>query len=75
MSLLAQLVVTLVELHTPNGHPVEINAREISSLRQPLDVSGHWTKGTGCILVMTNGKFNGVQENCDAVRKKLEEAK
>jgi hypothetical protein len=75
VSPLVDLVLTLIELHTPNGHPVEINAREISSLRQPLDVSGHWTKGTGCILVMTNGKFNAVHEDCDQVRKKLDEAK
>jgi uncharacterized protein YlzI (FlbEa/FlbD family) len=65
--------ITLVELHAPNGHPVEINPAEVSSLREPVDeATHHWFPGTRCIIVMSNGRFYAVAENCEAVKEKLE---
>jgi uncharacterized protein YlzI (FlbEa/FlbD family) len=70
MHLPALAVIAIVELHTPNGHAFDLNADEISSLRDPVDIPGHWARGTHCIVVMTNGRTNGVQETCDAVAEK-----
>jgi hypothetical protein len=66
-------VITLIQLTTPTGHSFDLNTSEISSLRDPLDVVGHWAPNTHCILVMTNGRSNGVKEDCSAVRDLLKQ--
>jgi hypothetical protein len=66
--------ITLVELHGPTGQRIEINAAEISSLREPADISRdhyHWAKGTRCIIVMSNGRYIAVVEDCMTVAEKL----
>jgi hypothetical protein len=67
--------VALVELHAPNGHVIEINPAEVSSLREPIDVrtSGHWAGNTHCVLVMTNSGFNAIQEDCATAAQKLKQ--
>jgi hypothetical protein len=65
------VAVLLVRLIGPQGGEIYVNPAEVSSLREPGEISGHWTAGTHCILVMTNGKFNGVGEECDVVRRVL----
>jgi len=67
--------LTLVEFHAPSGQRVEINPAEVSSLREPIDIKGHWGKGTHCVIVMTNGRFNGVAESCAVAEQKLQDAK
>jgi hypothetical protein len=72
----AKVAVVLIELTLPTGkHHIEINPAEISSVRQPADVNGHWAKGTNCIIVMTNGRFNAVIETCETVLMKIGAAK
>jgi hypothetical protein len=66
-------VIALIQLTTPTGNSYDLNAAEISSLRDPIDLAGHWAPHTNCILVMTNGRTNGVKENCAEVREKLRE--
>ena len=64
-------LAALIQLTTPTGHPLDINPAEISSTREPIDVSGHWARGVRCVVFMTNGRFNAVAESCAAVRLKL----
>jgi len=71
MYLCVALVLALIELHGPTGQLLEINPAAVSSVRQPIDVSGHWAKGTRCILVMTNGGYISVSEDCPTVVDKL----
>jgi hypothetical protein len=68
------VAITLVELHGPTGQNIEINTAEISSLREPVDLSRdhhHWAKGIRCIIVMSNGKYIAVIEDCQTVAQKL----
>lgn len=65
--------MTLVELHGPTGQRLELNPAEVSSLREPIDIKGHWARGTHCIVVMANGGFIAVTEDCDTVKQKLQE--
>jgi hypothetical protein len=60
-----------IQLTTPNGHRLDMNPRGISSLRDPIDISSHWAKGTHCIVVMTNGRFNAVGDTCAKVRREI----
>jgi hypothetical protein len=57
-----------VIVHAADGEIVQLNINEISSIRQPPDVQGHFAKGTNCIIVMTNGKFVLTREPCQTVR-------
>jgi len=75
MKLAILAAVVLVELHGPNGQPLDINPAEVSSLRPPADALGRWAKGTRCVVVMSNGRFNAVAEDCETAVQKLERAK
>ena len=64
----------LIQLHGPGGQEIDVNPHEISSLRDPSsDPEGHFAKGIRCIVFMTNGKALGITEDCDTVRKIVEE--
>ena len=69
------LALTLVEFHAPGGQRVVINPAEVSSLREPMDINGHLARGTHCVIVMSNGRVNGVAESCAVVEQKLQDAK
>jgi hypothetical protein len=74
MTLVQFLALVFVELHGPTGQVLEINPAEVSSLRQPLDAAlghRHWTAGTKCIVVMTNGGVVAVAEDCPTVVQKM----
>jgi len=73
--LAAVLAFHLVRLHGPDKQEIDINPHEVASLREPSSVSeGHFPKGIRCVIVMTNGRFNLVLEDCDTVRVMTEEA-
>jgi hypothetical protein len=63
--------ITLVELHGPSGQRIEINPAEISSVREPLDFKTHWAAGTRCVIVMSNGRYIAVAEDCLTAAQKL----
>jgi len=71
----AAVALLFVELHGPTGQRLYVNTAEISTLREPIETSAHWAKGVRCVIIMTNGKFLAVAENCPAVRDKLTEHK
>jgi len=69
------LAFHLILLHGPNGQEIAINPQEITSLREPTEASGdHVAKGVKCLVTMTNGKVNGVVEDCGMVKVMTEEA-
>ena len=72
-AVLGVAALELLELHGPDGQTAWVNALEISSLRGPVaaDVARHFPKGTGCVVVMTNGKFLAVTEPCQKIRDML----
>jgi hypothetical protein len=62
-----------IVLHNPQGQEIDINTREISSIREVRrDAKEHFAKGTSCLVVMTNGHINTVVEDCAAVRTMIE---
>ena len=65
----------LIQLHGPGGQEIDLNPHEIASLREPSSVSeGHFPKDIRCVVVMTNGRFNLVKEDCHTVKTMTEEA-
>jgi hypothetical protein len=66
------LAIALVQLTGPDGQRIDINESEVTSIREPSSVNqGHFGPGTRCVIVMSNGKFIAVSENCMTVRDKL----
>jgi hypothetical protein len=70
---LVVVVITLVQLTGPDGKQrIDINPTEVTSIREPHGVDqGHWAKGTNCLVVMADGKFITVSEDCATVRQRL----
>ena len=65
--------LALVELHGPQGQRILVNPPEITSVREPRGLdSGHWARGTKCLLLMADGRIITVVDDCDTVREKLE---
>lgn len=71
---LAELVV----FHAPDGREVAVNPTHVTSL-QGRSVDGSTNKlfvdSVHCVIGLTDGKFLTVAENCEEVKRKLEEAK
>jgi hypothetical protein len=74
LSVAALAYLALIELHTPNAGLIYINPLEITAVRPLRDFAGggHFARGTRCVVVMTNGNFNGVTETCEEVRDMLQ---
>jgi hypothetical protein len=64
----------LIRLHTPEGKEIAVNAASVVTLRAPRTEEEHFPKGAKCILNMADGKFNLVVEDCETVRRLIEEA-
>jgi hypothetical protein len=65
----------LIQLHGPDGQEIDVNPHEVASLREPSSISeGHFPKGVRCVVVMTNGRFNLVKEDCSTVKTLVEES-
>jgi len=61
-----------IELHGPTTQIIYVNARQITSVRTPLDVkTQHFVEGTQCIIVMTNRNFIAVRDKCLEVMRKI----
>jgi len=66
------LAVLFLQFTGPSGHRIDVNADEITSIREAgAFPSGHFAKGTHCLIVTTSGKFIAVMEPCDEVRRTL----
>ena len=64
------VALALLQFTGPTGGRVDINADEISTIRDSTKIGegGHYGPGTHCVLVLTNGHAVPVQEDCDRVR-------
>jgi hypothetical protein len=70
----AAATLYLISVHGPGGQEIEINVREISTIRQIRKIDSddpHFSKEIHCIVIMTNGKFVGVVEDCEEVVRKI----
>jgi hypothetical protein len=66
----------MIELHTLDGTPVQINPVMVVSLRRPQGRDKQvMHKDVQCIVNFVDGKFITVVESCAVVRQKLEEVK
>ena len=75
MIMILTVAYHLIMLHGPGGHEIDVNPHEVSSLRDPRIASeGHFAKGTKCLVFMSNGKGLAVSEECEEVKKMIEEA-
>jgi uncharacterized protein YlzI (FlbEa/FlbD family) len=72
------LLATLIVLHTLDGREIDINPKQITSMREAKedDEDGKaFTSGVRCMVNLTDGKFVTVVETCAEVRRKLEAAR
>ena len=68
------IALSLLQFTSPTGSPIDVNIDAISSIRDPRNMSeGHWSKGTHCIIVMSNGKFIAIRETCNQVETLIKE--
>jgi uncharacterized protein YlzI (FlbEa/FlbD family) len=67
-----QIVLTLISLAAPDGHPIWLNPSEILELHDVRNEhSEHFAAGTQCLIQMSAGKTIQIGESCDAVIKKI----
>jgi hypothetical protein len=64
------VALLLVHLIGPGGQRIDVNPARVTSVREPIG-TGHWTKGTNCVLVMSNNRVIALREECATVRVKL----
>lgn len=67
----------LIELHAAGGAEIEINPREITSMRsrdEDSDRDSHFAKGVQCLINLSDGKFVTVVESCADVLQKIKDA-
>jgi hypothetical protein len=62
----------LLQVQGMNGQMIDINPREITNIQEPSDKLLH--EGVHCSIVMTNGKFISLSEECSSLRAKLKAA-
>ena len=65
------LVAGLVQLAGPDNQVIWVNPGAVVSLRQPRNAE-HFSRGTRCLLQMSDGHFIAVQNFCDDVRRALD---
>ena len=63
--------IALIALHGPANQVIYINPQEITSVREPL-VTGHFARGTRCLVYLSNRNFITVTETCDEVKAKIQ---
>lgn len=70
------VVLRLVLFHTVDGHEVAINPAQVTNMYAAKDDQQNklFTDSVRCVIGMTDGKYVTVAENCDVVKRQLEEA-
>lgn len=73
---IALVALQFIVLQTLDGRNVHVNPSHVVSLGESPDQRrGVFPEKVHCIVAMLDGKFITVEENCDSVRRRLEEAK
>lgn len=62
----------LLEFHGPGGQIIDLSPDAIVSLRVPRQEE-HLQKDIRCIINTSDGKFSAVIEDCEEVRRMLEQ--
>lgn len=70
------VVLHMIVLHTVDGREIDVNAAQITHMREAHDDNAddkYFTKGVRCMLNLADSKYVTVAETCEAVRKLIEE--
>jgi hypothetical protein len=65
------IALVLIQFHDPAGNRIDVNPREIISVREVPPDNKLLAGGVHCVLGLTNGKFISLGEDCTTVRKAL----
>jgi hypothetical protein len=71
-----KLALVLLILHTVDGRDIDVNPAQITSMREAKDDDAPNRAFTGkvnCMIALTDGKFVTVIEECETVRKMVED--
>jgi hypothetical protein len=65
---LGRVVFVIIVLHSVEGHEIDINPAEITSMRASKGEGEFFTPGVYCMVSLSDGKFVTVSETCEQVR-------
>ena len=65
----------LIVLTGPDGQHIELNPKEIVSIREPRTTEDHFPKGARCLINTTDGKIVVVTNTCEAVHEMIADGK
>lgn len=68
-------LIAFILVHSPSGQQIEIQTREIVSLRQPHKSAGHFAPGTKCLIFTVDGKFVSVVETCMEIHQLIDRSR
>jgi hypothetical protein len=72
----ASIVLSLVQLHAPDGHPLWIDPNKIVELHDVRDAHReHFAPGAKCVVDMSDGKALLTGDACDVVMGKIQETR
>jgi uncharacterized protein YlzI (FlbEa/FlbD family) len=71
MDAIILLALQLIELTGPDNQAIEVNPKQIITIREPRGKEEHFPHGTRCLLNMADGKIVVVQETCEKVDEEL----
>ena len=77
MNPLLLVAVQFVVFHTVDGHEIAINPAQVTSMYAAKDDQDNklFVNSVRCVIGLADGKWQTVAENCDEVKRRLEEAK
>jgi hypothetical protein len=68
-------VYVLLVLHSVTGAEIDINAAEITSMRESREDDANdklVVQGVRCVVSMTDGKFASVKEHCSEIHDQID---
>jgi hypothetical protein len=68
------VVATLVEITGTDQQKIWVNPQQVISVREPRGIeTGHWPRGTRCLLLTMDSRLIVSSESCNDVRRKLQQ--
>lgn len=69
-----KLALLIIVLHSVEGIEIDVNPKEITSMRAgKAGEGGHLTEGVRCLVNLSDGKFVSVVETCERIRSLIKE--
>jgi hypothetical protein len=72
-ALISLLAASFIILHAPDGQVIYLNPDQVTNIRKPRGTeTGHFARGTNCVVFTTDGKHFATLEICESIRNLLQ---